>query len=79
MREKRDCRQQVNYIFISNEECQPAFLSGNKKKKSSVPRKKRVAPIKIIITDVDEEEVRKDKEKVKLLKSVADELCQPQR
>ena len=57
----------------------PLIPAGNKKKKSSVPRKKRVAPIKIIITDVDEEEVRKDKEKVKLLKSVADELCQPQR
>ena len=53
--------------------------AGNKKKKSSVPRKKKVAPIRIIITDVDEEEIKRDKEKVKLLKSVADELCQPHR
>ena len=52
---------------------------GNKKKHPSAPKKKKVAPIKIIITDVDEEEIKRDKEKVKLLKSIADELCQPHR
>ena len=55
------------------------ILAGNKKKNPSAPKKKKVAPIKIIITDVDEEELKRDKEKVKLLKSVADELCQPHR
>ena len=79
MRGRRGCRQPVNDIFSLNEE-NPHFIpAGNKKKKSSVPRKKKVGPIRIIITDVDEEEVKKDKEKVKLLKSVADELCQPRR
>ena len=54
-------------------------IAGNKKKNASAPKKKKLAAIKIIITDVDEEEVKRDKEKVKLLKSVADELCQPHR
>ena len=80
MRGRRDCRQPVNAsYFSSTEEYQHFIRAGNKKKKSSVPKKKKVGPIRIIITDVDEEEVKKDKEKVKLLKSVADELCQPHR
>ena len=78
-RKKRLQTASINHSFMIKPEYKTFIPAGNKKKKSSVPRKKKVGPIRIIITDVDEEEVKKDKEKVKLLKSVADELCQPHR
>ena len=76
---KEDMYEDKNKVAVMYSERKKRLQSAGKKKKKTV--KKKPAAIQIIVTDaeVDDEEIQRDKEKMKELKKVIDELSQPHR
>ena len=54
-------------------------LESSKQRRNAPTKKKKKVVIKAASLDIDEQEQESDKERAKLLKSVVDDLCQPQR
>ena len=74
---REDMYEEKNKIAVMYSEKKKRLQSSTQKKKTPVKRKK--APLKTVTVDISEDETETDKERVKMLKSVADDLCQPQR
>ena len=78
LKKSKDDFDEKGKVSVMYSERKKRLQSCGKKKKPQ--RKKAVATqIQIVVTDVDEEQVKRDKEKVRALKSVVDELSQPHR
>jgi len=77
-RSREDMYEEKNKVAVMYSERRKRLQNAEKKRKAPVKKKKK-AVTKMVIVEVDEEEAQRDKEKVKELKKIADELCQPQR
>ena len=75
---KEDMYEDKNKVAVMYSERKKRLQSAGKKKKKSV-KKKPTAIVIVTETEMDEEEIQRDKEKMKKLKSVVDELSQPHR
>ena len=78
VRYSRDMYEDKNKVAVMYSERKKRLQSAGKKKKKSV-KKKPTAIVIVTETEMDEEEIQRDKEKMKKLKSVVDELSQPHR
>ena len=75
---KEDMYEDKNKVAVMYSERKKRLQSAGKKKKKTV-KKKPTAIVIVTETEMDEEEIQRDKEKMKKLKSVVDELSQPHR
>ena len=77
-KQREDMYEEKNKIAVMYSEKKKRLESSKLRKGTPVKRKKKIT-VSAINLDLVEEESESDKERVKMMKIVADELCQPQR